>query len=98
MQIQIVSVKREYLQTLISCWTWLIESKHGPNKKAVIGNNGKDYKIRNGVAKAVGCSQWAMSKIWCSYKKRKDYLYKKNTWLDQGRHWSVRIENQSNMP
>ena len=36
-------VKRVFAD-LMSCCSWLTDRKHGPNKRAVSGNNGKDFK------------------------------------------------------
>jgi len=63
---QIYAFKRECLQSFRSHFTQLIGRKHGPNKRAVSGNDCKAFKKvtqPRELQKDVGCSQSAVSKI-----------------------------------
>ncbi len=67
-----------------------------PTRKLPVEMMERIIKLQEGnpswsVAKEVGSSQSAASKIWCKYKQKGKVIKEKQA--DQGRHQSIEIEN-----
>ncbi len=86
-------------QTLTSCWTWLIERKHGPTRELSVETMERIIKIlqgnHHGVWQKLDVPSQPFLKFGANINKmeRLQKKKKKNIQADQGRPQSVRIEN-----
>ena len=85
------TVKRQFVQMSTIGWGYLIERKHGFDKRTVNWNNTENRKLiqkgihRGNLEKDLSYSQSAVSKIWCEYKRSEIVKKEKHT----GRPWKT---------